>query len=108
MFKRLAKTLVSLCICTGWSEPLLVAHNTLLEMSCCGSYLYIYELIAMQVMQNIPIPKQVIWLTKISLLIFGKVFNVKHVDVIKFIFITYKKKKYRKMIIKYNVYLKQL
>ena len=22
----------------GWSEPLLVAHTTLLEIACCGSY----------------------------------------------------------------------
>ena len=32
-FKRLANALISLYICTGWSEPLLVAHTTLLEIS---------------------------------------------------------------------------
>ena len=36
---RLAKALVSLCICAGWSEPLLAAHTTLLQISCHGSYL---------------------------------------------------------------------
>ena len=24
----------------SWSEPLLVAHTTLLEISCCNSYMY--------------------------------------------------------------------
>ena len=38
MFKRLAKALIRLCVCAGWSEPLLVAHTTLLEISCHGSY----------------------------------------------------------------------
>ena len=35
---RLAKALIRLRVCAGWSEPLLVAHTTLLEISCCGSY----------------------------------------------------------------------
>ena len=35
--KQLAKTLTSLRVCAGWSEPLLVAHTTLLEISCRGS-----------------------------------------------------------------------
>ena len=34
--KRLAKALISLRVCAGWSEPLLVAHTTLLEISCRG------------------------------------------------------------------------
>ena len=38
IFKRLAKALVRLRVCAGWSEPLLVAHTTLLEISCRGSY----------------------------------------------------------------------
>ena len=25
-------------ICAGWSEPLLVAYTTLLEILCCGSF----------------------------------------------------------------------
>ena len=29
--------LIRLHVCAGWSEPLLVAHTTLLEISCCGS-----------------------------------------------------------------------
>ena len=33
----LAMALIRLHICTGWSEPLLVAHTTLLEISYCGS-----------------------------------------------------------------------
>ena len=37
IFKRLAKALISLRVCAGWSEPLLVAHTTLLEISCHGS-----------------------------------------------------------------------
>ena len=39
MFKRLAKALIRLRVCTGWSEPLLVAHTTLLEISCRGSFI---------------------------------------------------------------------
>ena len=34
---QLAKTLISLRICTGWSEPLLAAYTTLLEISCHSS-----------------------------------------------------------------------
>ena len=34
---RLAKALIRLRVCAGWSEPLLVAHTTLLEISCRGS-----------------------------------------------------------------------
>ena len=29
--------LIGLCICAGWSEPLLVAHTTLLEILCHGA-----------------------------------------------------------------------
>ena len=36
--KRLAKALIRLRVgAGGWSEPLLVAHTTLLEISCHGS-----------------------------------------------------------------------
>ena len=42
IFKQLAKALISLSICAGWSEPLLVAHTTLLEISCHGSF-YFYS-----------------------------------------------------------------
>ena len=37
ILKRLAKALIRLRICAGWSEALLVAHTTLLEISCTGS-----------------------------------------------------------------------
>ena len=37
IFKRLAKALIRLRVRTGWSEPLLDAHTTLLEISCCGT-----------------------------------------------------------------------
>ena len=40
IFKRLAKALIRLRVCAGWSEPLLVAHTTLLEISCRGSIIY--------------------------------------------------------------------
>ena len=30
---------IRLRVCAGWSEPLLVAHTTLLEISCHGSYI---------------------------------------------------------------------
>ena len=38
IFKRLTKALMRLCKWAGWSEPLLVAHATLLEISCHCSY----------------------------------------------------------------------
>ena len=38
---RLAKSLISLRVCADWSEPLLVAHTTLLEISCLGSYAFV-------------------------------------------------------------------
>ena len=37
IFKRLAKALISLRVCAGWPEPLLVAQTTLLEISFHGS-----------------------------------------------------------------------
>ena len=37
IFKQLAKALIILRVCSGWSEALLVAHTTLLEISCRGS-----------------------------------------------------------------------
>ena len=43
IFKRLAKALIRLRVCAGWSEPLLVAHTTLLEISCHGSLLYFWD-----------------------------------------------------------------
>ena len=36
--KRLAKALIRLRVCAGWSESLLVAHTTLLEISSHGSF----------------------------------------------------------------------
>ena len=36
IFKWLAKALIRLHVCAGWSEALLVAHTTLLEISCHG------------------------------------------------------------------------
>ena len=33
-----SKALIRLCVCAGWFEALLVAHTTLLEISCRGSY----------------------------------------------------------------------
>ena len=36
--KPLAKALIRCAICAGWSEPLLVAHTTWLEISYCISY----------------------------------------------------------------------
>ena len=42
--ERLAKALIRLRVCAGWSEPLLVAHIILLEISCFGLSLFcIYD-----------------------------------------------------------------
>ena len=38
IIKRQAKALISLRVCAGSSEPLLVAHTTLLEISCRCSF----------------------------------------------------------------------
>ena len=35
-------TLIRLRVCTGWSEALLVAHTTLLEISCRRSYIIVF------------------------------------------------------------------
>ena len=40
ILKQLAKALIRLRECAGWSEPLLVAHTTLLEISCTGSNVF--------------------------------------------------------------------
>ena len=37
IFRRLAKALIRLHLCAGWSESSLVAQTTLLEISCHGS-----------------------------------------------------------------------
>ena len=37
IFKRLAKALISLHVCAAWSEPLLCAYTTYLEISYHGS-----------------------------------------------------------------------
>ena len=42
MFTRLAKDLTRLRVCAGWSETLLVAHITLLEISCRGSKMQLW------------------------------------------------------------------
>ena len=41
--QRLAKALIRMRVCAGWSEPLLVAHTTLLEISCHGSNFIDYQ-----------------------------------------------------------------
>ena len=39
IFNGQAKALIGLrALCPGWSKALLVAHTTLLEISCCGSF----------------------------------------------------------------------
>ena len=38
IIKRQAKALISLRVCAGWSEPLQVAHTTLLVISCHRSF----------------------------------------------------------------------
>ena len=43
IFNRLGKALIGLRICAGRSEPLLVAHTTLLEILCCDSYVMYLE-----------------------------------------------------------------
>ena len=40
IFQWPTKALIRLCVCACWSEPLLVAHTTLLEISCCCSFIY--------------------------------------------------------------------
>ena len=39
IFKQLAMAQIRLRVCAGWSEPLLVTHTTLLDISCHGSYM---------------------------------------------------------------------
>ena len=41
IFKRLSKALIRLRVCAGWSEPLLITHSTLLEISCRGSSTFV-------------------------------------------------------------------
>ena len=42
IFKRPAKALIRLRVCAGWSEPLLVSHTSLVEISCCGSIIIFF------------------------------------------------------------------
>ena len=43
IFKRPAKALVRLRVCADWSEPFLLAHTTLFEISCHGSIIFSYH-----------------------------------------------------------------
>ena len=52
---RLEKALISLRVCAGWSEPLLVAHTTLLEISCHGSIIYMLALLTDVLMTDVSI-----------------------------------------------------
>ena len=61
IFKRLAKTLIRLRVCADWSEPLLIAHTTLLEISCRGS---IFSLYFMQLQEKGLCGKRIKWNTK--------------------------------------------
>ena len=47
IFKHLAKALISLRVCAGWSEPLLVAHSTLLKISFHGSIMLAREIVVL-------------------------------------------------------------
>ena len=40
ILKRLAKALIRLRVSSGWSEALLVANTTLLEISCTDSLIF--------------------------------------------------------------------
>ena len=52
IFKRLAMALISLRVCAGWSETLLGAHTTLLEISCCGSYVLTFCIAVAQIIRS--------------------------------------------------------
>ena len=58
LFMRLAKALLRLRTCAGWSDALLVAHTTFLEISCRGSFgifklkRRLYRLICLYTCQN--------------------------------------------------------
>ena len=41
--------LIRLRVCAGWSEPLLVAHTTLLEISSRGSYVTAFDGVGYQI-----------------------------------------------------------
>ena len=51
IMRRQAKALIRLRVCAGWSEPLLIAHATLMEISCRGSYT-----VYMEILKKILIP----------------------------------------------------
>ena len=61
IFKRLAKALIRLRVCAGWSEPLLVAYTTLLEISCRGSYFVIQSVSLLLVLSKLYHLYQVKW-----------------------------------------------
>ena len=50
--KQLGTALIRLRVCAGWSEPLLVAHTTLLKISCRGSIKNIKETKTTQKCEN--------------------------------------------------------
>ena len=57
IFKRLAKARIRLRICAVWSEPLLVAYTTLLEISCRGSIIFILSSRALFIILPISFPQ---------------------------------------------------
>ena len=52
IINRLAKTLIRLRVCAGWSEPLLIAHTTLLEISCLTGILFYRPTPFLQYVEN--------------------------------------------------------
>ena len=57
IFKQLAKALIRLCVCAGWSEPLLVALTTFLEISCRGSFLCCSNVIIFHIQELLKVSK---------------------------------------------------
>ena len=76
IFKRPAKALIRLRVYAGWSDipHLVVAHTTLLKISCRGSNVYYEDATCYVFVSNIPFIKQCVKLceTNTTMNIFGK------------------------------------
>ena len=76
MFKRLARALIRLRVCAGWSEVLLVAHTKLLEKTFRGSI--------MSIAARFTLGNGVNWRRFLDHLLLPCISTFKHCEMVKF------------------------
>ena len=81
IFIRPAKALIRLRVCAGWSEALLVAHTTLLEILCRGSNIFLLAHLSFN--KSYPIAQQMFCTNKTGLKKMWRHICIKRIHLIK-------------------------